>query len=583
VQHSTRAVRRRPGLLLAAGLVSIGLLAAACGGDDDDDGGADTTAPATTAGGGTDTTTAGGTDTTSAPDTTAAPETPTPGGKLTMGIEAETGSPWRPAEATFAISGHMVAQSVYDPLMRGDDEGKVEPFLAESVEPNADYTVWTIKAREGVSFHDGTPFDGAAIKDNLDRHIASFLTGKVLRDVESVTVTDPMTVEVKMKRPWVPFNTYLAGTIGYMASPAWLAASDADETLKPKPVGTGPFVFKDYKPGESFSATKNPNYWLEGYPLLDEIEFRVYQDALTRKSALEAGDIDLMHTTNGETIAEYRESGQFPMVEITERGETGYTLLHVTQEGSPLTDSRVRCAMAYAYPNQDVIDEVGAGVNQIANGPFSPGQLGNVASNSYPLEPDMDKAKELVESWKADNPGVPLVVDLSTTQDQTNLVIAQIQQQAFKEAGFDDVKISQIEQAKYILTALQGSFQAFQWRNHGGADLDNQYIWWHSSSADPVGQLALNFGRIKDADIDRLLDENRGASDPARKKEIAEEVNEIFATQCYNLWGSYTTWGVPAQENVRGIGVMTMPSGNDAGFGVGIAGTFPVAGLWIQQ
>ena len=80
------------------------------------------------------------------------------------------------------------------------------------------------------------------------------------------------------------------------------------------------------------------------------------------------------------------------------------------------------------------------------------------------------------------------------------------------------MQISQIEQAKYILTALQGDFQAFQWRNHGGLDLDAQYIWWSSENALPVGQLALNFGRIKDPVIDKALSDNRGATDPAVKK-----------------------------------------------------------------
>jgi hypothetical protein len=82
------------------------------------------------------------------------------------------------------------------------------------------------------------------------------------------------------------------------------------------------------------------------------------------------------------------------------------------------------------------------------------------------------------------HPG-PLDISLSTTQGATNLIIAQAQQQFFTEAGFDSVQISQIEQAKYILTALQGHFQAFQWRNHGGVDLDAQYIWWHSSERAP--------------------------------------------------------------------------------------------------
>jgi peptide/nickel transport system substrate-binding protein len=586
VQQTHRRAGRTPGLLIAAGLVSLGLVAAACGSDSKD------TSPTTT-GGATattakpaDTTAAGpgstAAATTEAPTTTEAAATPTPGGKLTMGIEAETGSPWTPAEMTCAISCHQVARSVYDPLTLPTKDGKVAPYLAKSVTPNADYTVWTIVARDGVTFHDGTPFDGAAILDNLTRQQKSFLTGKAVADIKTITLKDPMTVEITMGRPWVVFPIYLAGQIGYMASPTWLAASDADATLKPKPVGTGPFVFESYKPGENFIAKKNPNYWNKPYPYLDEIEFRVYQDALTRKSALEAGDIDIMHTTNGDTIAEFRKSKKFPMEEVTNFAETGYTLLNVTKEGSPLTDSRVRCAMAYAYDSQAVIDKISSGVNPISNGPFSDGQLGHEAENGYPLKQDMAKAKELVAAWKADNPGKKLEIELATTQDQTNLVIAQAQQQWFMEAGFDTVTINQIEQAKYILTALQGNFDAFQWRNHGGIDLDAQYIWWHSSNALPPGQLALNFGRIKDPVIDKALDDNRGETDPAKKKALAETVDQQFAKECYNLWGSYTVWGIPHTENVH-IADLDMPDGQVAGFGAGISGTFSPASIYITQ
>ena len=365
-----------------------------------------------------------------------------------------------------------------------------------------------------------------------------------------------------------------------IASPTWLAAADKDPTLESKPVGTGPFVFKDYKPGESFTATKNPDYWNKPYPYLDEFETRVIPDALTRASALEAGDVDLIQTTNGDTIKKFRgEADKFPMLEETDYGETGYTLLNVGDPTSPLADQRVRCAMAYATDNQAIIDKVDAGVSTLANGPFSPAQVGHLDDSGFPLKQDMAKAQELVASYKADHPG-PLKISLSTTQDATNLIIAQAQQEFFKQAGFDDVQITQIEQAKYILTALQGTFQAFQWRNHGGYDLDSQYIWWTADNALPPPQLALNFGRIKDPVIDKALADNRGATDPAQKKADAETVNKQFGTQCYNLWGSWEVWGLPHAPNVMDVGVFVNPDGSKQSPGTG--GTFNQRSVWIN-
>ena len=198
------------------------------------------------------------------------------------------------------------------------------------------------------------------------------------------------------------------------------AAADEDPTLEPKPVGTGPFVFKDYKPGESFDATKNPNYWNKPYPYLDEVEFRVIPDGKTRASALEAGDVNMIHTDDGENIAKFRsEADKFPMTEISAFGETGYTLLKVDDPASRCPTQRVRCAMAYATDEQALIDKLGAGINQVASGPFSPTQVGYLPEDSgYPLKQDMAKAQELVKSYKADHPG-PLNINLSTTQDAT--------------------------------------------------------------------------------------------------------------------------------------------------------------------
>jgi peptide/nickel transport system substrate-binding protein len=409
----------------------------------------------------------------------------------------------------------------------------------------------------------------------------------VLRSVTDVSVdpADPMTAVVTVSAPWVMFPLVLSGQIGYMASPTWLAASDADASLKSKPVGTGPFIFAEYTPGETFRATKNPDYWLSPYPYLDEIEFRPIADALARYDALKSGIIDMMHTTNGQVITELRDNPEaFPHVEITYKGETGYTLLHVTQEGSPLQDRRVRCALALSYDAELVNQTISLGVPPLANGPFSPTQVGYLEDSGWPMEQNMAEAQRLIAEYKAENPG-PITLALATTDDDTNLTIAGFQKQWAEEAGIDQVTIDQIDQGNYIATAALGQFQVFQWRNHGGFDLDSQYHWWHSSSAAPVGQLGVNFGRIRDDRLDALLDENRASTDPDRKREIAEEVNRLFAEECYNLWGSWTVWAIAGKPGIQGqTGTeMVLPDGANTRPGSGISGTFYLQTLWIDS
>ena len=279
--------------------------------------------------------------------------------------------------------------------------------------------MWTIKVRPGITFHDGTPLDGAAVADNMTRFKNGFLTGAYFSNVDSIAVnpTDPLAVDLRMKTPWVTFPAVLAiSQVGYIASPTWMAAADADETLKLKPVGTGPFIAEDYKPNEYFKLKKNPSYWNQPYPYLDELEYRPIPDALNRRDALITGAIDMLHSDNGEVISGFRDNADFVQEEITTNTETGYTLLHVTQtlpDGtpSPLTDQRVRCALGYAYDQNAVNETIGQGVFPTANGPFPPGMVGHLDDTGYPQQQDMAKAQELIADYKQDNPG-PLNVSL---------------------------------------------------------------------------------------------------------------------------------------------------------------------------
>jgi peptide/nickel transport system substrate-binding protein len=549
-------------------LSAFGLLAVACGGGGGGGSSAGTTSGTAAVAPGSSEAPSGSTSASSEAPTSEAAAQPTPGGSLIFGVEADTSSPWRPYEMVCATSCYQVIGSVYDPLTVTTDDGSWKPYLAESVLPNADNTVWTIKVRPGITFHDGTPLDGAAVAENLNRAKTGFLTGTALADVASIAVnpTDPLAADVTMKRPWAAFPLYLAGQIGMIASPTWLRASDSDDSLKSKPVGTGPFIFESYAPNDSFKAKRNPNYWNKPYPYLDEIEFRPLADALNRRDALKSGGVQIIHTTNGQTIADARKSKDLVLEERTYKGSTGYTLLHVTQtlpdgSSSPLTDQRVRCALANAFDTQTIIDTIDAGVDPIANGPFSPQQVGYLKQTDYPQKQDMDKAKSLIAEYKTEHPG-PLNLSLATTQDDTNLTIAQFQKQWWEEAGVDTVSIDQIDQGNFIVTALLGNFQVFQWRNHSGPDLDTQYIWWHSSTALPVGQLALNFGRIKDPIIDQALDANRGETDPAKKKGYAEAVNQRFADQCYDLWGWWTTWAILHDPKVQVPATEAVPDGS---------------------
>jgi peptide/nickel transport system substrate-binding protein len=524
-------------------------------------------------------------------NTTSAPivDKPVLGGKLVVGVEAEVANAWVPANMNCDVACQTRSRTIFEPLASVSADFKVLPYLAESITPNADFTLWTIKARPGVKFHDGTDFNADAMVYNFQDMQKSPLVGPAIIDVESATKVDDMTMAIKTKRPWPGFPIYLASQIGFEGSPKWLQ-SVKDKTGDPtKAVGTGAFMFDSYTPGQSLIVKKNPNYWRKDkfgnqLPYLDSVEMRVIEDAPTRAKALLAGDIDIMHTTNGESIVDFRKQpDKFPMIEQAQYGETAYFLLNVGQEGSALQDQGVRCAANYAIDKQAQINAVQAGLNTPANGLFSPGQEGYLADTGAPTY-DPAKAKALVDTYKAAHGGAAPTVQIGATNDQAVLTQVQLAQQNLNDAGFK-TEIVQIEQSAYITSALLGNFQMFAWRNHGGTFVDQQYIWWHSKNAGAEKTaIALNFGRVKDPVIDDLLDKARVESDLAKRKSYAEDINREFAKQCWAIPLYWEIWGIAHKASVVGIDQLTFPDNTTLiGLGNGFPGQFPMTTIWLKK
>ena len=568
---------------LLALLLGLAMVAAACGGDDDDSASDDDD-------GGSEQGDTGAVE--NEPD---GDGDPVAGGKLVYGLDAAASSPWTPANVVCDPSCHKVMRTVFETLTvtsAGDDPEPL-PYLLESFSANEDFTEWTLVPREGITFHDGTPFDAEAIKVNLEAFKTSFLTGNALLDLESVEVVDGNAV-AKTSRPWAHFPIFLSGQTGYMASPTWLAAVADGSAEQDEPVGTGPFVFQSYEPAGSFIATKNADYWRadEGLPYLDEVELRVIADIQSRQTALLNGDIDMMMTSNGDAISQLRGEDGIETFESDQFGEKAFTLLNVNNPDSAIQDVRIRRALAFATDNQVLIDRRGGGVPAVSNGPFGAGQIGELDDTGYP-EFDQDAARALVEEYKADN-GISGDVPISytTTSDPFNLGTAELVKQFWDAVGFE-TEVAQIEQSQFIVTALQGDFEAFGWRNHGGYNPDSQRYWWHSEAAvcgirdtcpdggDPG--LALNFGRIRDDVIDGALDALRESDDPAVVQEQAEIINRQFGEQAYNLWSSETVWMWAKVPAVNGLGSWETPEGGGVGEAMGVGPAHGFVQLWCDD
>ncbi len=483
------------------------------------------------------------------PAPVAAPEPtsgPVYGGTLVFGVEAETPDGWNPTTTQCAVSCHAVMRAVFDPLVVWDENGTAQPYLLESFEANEDYTIWTLKMRPGIEFHDGTPADAHALAVHVERLKGGALTAQALRRVDRWEVVDDLILKVYSNAPFAGIPGGLTGQFGYLAAPS----QHTDPDGAANPVGTGPFVFKSWTPDQELAVERNPAYWrtdAEGrsLPYLDGIVFRPIIEPDARRLALETGDIHVTLSDIGLDFDDYREN--FKTTE--ERSFLQSFFLLINNARAPFDDIRARQALAHCTDHETYNLLRTAGNFDVANGPFAPNTPGHLADTGFPgYDPEAGRAL-----WaQIDDPGT---IMLGTTNDAFYRTGAELLAQMWADCGID-VQIQQLDQGALILNAVMGNFQVFQWRNHDGASLENERVWWHSEFA---GGLALNFGRIMNPELDAALDRAAATGDREELRRIAEDINRIFAEGVHNVWLHWVRWLVPHLDEVQNLGWITMP------------------------
>jgi peptide/nickel transport system substrate-binding protein len=479
--------------------------------------------------------------------------TPKKGGTLTMGVESEVNS-FNPTQGRWDPGGILYARAVYDPLTTVAADGSVQPYLAQSVTPSPDFTKWTITLRPNVTFHDGTPLDAGVVKTNLDALTSAFLTGPALTNVAGTAVTGPLTVEVSMKEPWVVFDLYLAGQLGYVVAPSVLNSSSGGT----HPVGTGPFVFSDWVPNDHFSATRNPHYWRPGLPYLNQVTFRPITDTQSIDNSLLSGTIDIMHSSNPDTIVAVRGNSGFQLITDANStvGEPSQDFIMLNTAAPPLDDVRVRQALAYATDKQKIIEITYDNMVQPSNGPFPPGTPW-FSNTGYP-QYNPTKARQLIDQVKAQKG--PVSLQLGTVPSSKDVQRIQLVQAMWQDVGVQ-VSLTEVQQTQFILNALQGKYQAYTWRQFDTPDPDGNYVWWSVNTAAPIGSSALNFARNKDPQVQSALETGRTQSNPSTRNAAYQSIGHRFAVDVPYIWINKTLWTMAAKNDVQNFNGATLPNG----------------------
>ena len=331
-------------------------------------------------------------------------------------------------------------------------------------------------------------------------------SGPRLEDVAGITVDSPTQLTITTSRPWVafPWFLYLGGRLVIVA-PAQLANP---ETCPRNLIGTGPFQFDHWTVNQELVVTRNPHYWQHDaqgrrLPYLDRITFRPVTEGVQRVNGLEAGQLDVIHTADGQQVDVLVGHPKFNLVrEQPGRGAVRYYLMNTAEP--PLDDIRARRAIALAIDRHQINELRNGGIFEVADGPFDRSVAGYMKDPGYPHYSPKESAR-LVEAYKAEHDGGFHVV-LAHTDDPADAAEAQLVKVQLGHVGID-ATLQQLDQTAFILTAVAGNFSILLWRNHPGEDPDINYQWWSSDSR-------LNFGRIDDPKLQQLLDQGRGENRP---------------------------------------------------------------------
>jgi ABC-type transport system substrate-binding protein len=490
---------------------------------------------------------------------------PEQGGKIVFGITAETNG-WDPTKDQWTVDGHLVASSFYEPLMAVGPDYNIVPQLAEVVEHNDDFTEWTFHLREGVTFHDGTPFDAAAVKANLDGS-RNGIGALALKIIESVDVVDGNTVEVNMTAPWSGFPGVLTGAPGYMASPASLAAN----TASTRPVGTGPYVFGDWTPDRNLTVTRNPNYWQSGLPYLDELEYQVMIDNTTRGAALESGSIDMMLTVAAEDAVKYRNLAGYRAI-TDDTAEENHVTLNFAKP--PFDNALARQAIVHATDQQAIAETIGPDLLEPADGPFGSDEPWYTSDSHYGGY-DPDAAAQEVAEYEQQT-GLPLSFTLMTFPDDVSVRQAQLLQGQWSRAGAD-VQLQSLEQSAFISRIVVGDFDAAMASNFGYGDPDFNHVFWHSDLMAPLGQISLNFMHNDNPQTDAALDAARRTGETEARAEQYRKVTQLLNDDFGYVWLYRTPYTIVARDDVGG-----MTRVGEAGF-ARADGKPWVGHLWISR
>ncbi len=412
-------------------------------------------------------------------------------------------------QVTFNGYSFHVTNQVYETLVRVTPEGEIVPGLATEWS-YPDPTTLRLTLREGVTFHDGTPFDADAVVASFERILdpATAAPGRfVLSAIETVRAVDEMTVELVTDPPFAPLLAHLAHPV------AAIVPADQAATLAREPVGTGPYTFVRWVDGSEVVLQAYADYW-GGEPAIENVVVRIIPEVSTQVVELRSGGVDMIFNLPADNFLALVGD---PALETGTLPGWGSAHLGFNVANPKLADLRVRQALAHAIDKVLITEEFFQGLAAPGVAPI-PGTVRYAADLPEPYPYDVDVARELLAEAGAED--LSLTLDVFQNPDLES--VAQVLQFAFAEIGVDlEIRVQDFSAYTEAVESDDVELYLTSW---GTVTLDADYTlyaFFHSSQIP-----ANNRSRYAVPEVDALLQTGRDVPDEAVRAAAYLEVQE---------------------------------------------------------
>ena len=460
------------------------------------------------------------------------------GGTYRMAIGAEPAVMDPQLDTTLQV--YRLARNLFSTLVRYKGTTlELEPeLLAEMPTVSEDGRTYSFRLREGVKFHNGVELTTKDVKYTIERMLNpatmakntwvfhdivgadEMLEGKAT-ELAGLNVTGPYTFEITLKEPFGPFLSNLA-TAPASILPADYAA-EKGEAFAREPVGTGPFKLKEWRPNELIVLERNPDYFEEGYPFLDAIEYRVIADESTRWLEFETGNLD----SNDIPTVEWENATQSGRWKIWETTTLNTYYLVLNHQFYP--DKRLREAVSLAIDRQKIIDTIHNGTGVPAKGLTSPGIVGALTdAPGFPYDPE--RARQIIKEAGFEGLTITAWQRGGDKVTDTNLAI----QQMLSEVGLNYV-VEIYDSGTYAAARSRGEIPANQGNWYADYPDPDNFLWtfFHSSSS-----TAMSVG-FSDPEVDAILERARIDTDVERR---SRDYQELERRLIYEEYGMIPLW-----------------------------------------